>query len=84
MMKQYYESELRDECGRMVDFEHWPYKRASTVIEKLHDLYTGWAAPIYANELKRSVCVAVYPTTPDGYKAGPETSIPIADFLKGA
>ena len=84
MMKQYYESELRDECGRMVDFERWPYKRASTVIEKLHDLYTGWAAPIYADELKRSVCVVVYPTTPDGYKAGPETSIPIAEFLKGA
>ena len=74
--------EERDKFG--ADFERWPYKRASTVIEKLHDLYTGWAAPIYADELKRSVCVVVYPTTPDGYKAGPETSIPIAEFLKGA
>lgn len=83
MVKQHFESELRDEHGRMVDFERWPYKRASTVIEKLHGLYTGWTASIYADELKRSVYVVVYPTTPDGHKAGPETSIPITEFLKG-
>ena len=82
-MEQHYISELRDESGHMVDFERWSYKRAATVISKLHELYTGWGAPIYANDLKRSAYVVICPTLPNGCKSGEETRFTVSEILKG-
>lgn len=69
MSQQHFIIVLQDETGATVEFERWANRRLKTCIHKMIELYSGWGASLYENDLNKAAQVVAYETdyatTPD-------------------
>ncbi len=60
MKQTYIIIKLIDANGALVTFERWSYKRVSTCMEKMRELYTGTWANLYQKEVAKADHMEVY------------------------
>ena len=80
MKEQTFITILEDENNKMIDFERWSYKRASTVERKVKELYTKYYY-VYKKSIENSTYITLYEVTCNGTQNEVKRYL-ISEFLK--